>query len=62
MATSMEMNFKKLCGESTELDLVNPSKYGKLIGATMFIVNTHTDIGYAVNMLIQFMTKPLHAH
>eukprot|EP00253_Pinus_taeda_P002672 PITA_02672 len=62
LPTLMEMNFKKLCGEVAGPDLVNPSEYRQLIGALMFLVNTYLDICYAVNMLSQFMTMPLHAH
>jgi len=62
LPTPMEMNFKKLCGEVAELDLANPFEYRQLIGALMFLVNTCLDIYYVVNMLSQFMTKPLHAH
>lgn len=57
----MEMNVKKLCGEAAGPDLVNPSKYRRLIGATMFLVNTRPDICYTTNTLSQFMTEPLHA-
>ena len=51
LPTPMEINFNKLCGEVVELDLVNPSEFIQLIGALMFLVNTHLDICYAVNML-----------
>ena len=61
MFTPMEMNFKKLCGEAAGPNLKNPSKYRQLIGALMFLANTHLDICYAVNTLSQFMTEPLHA-
>ena len=44
LATPMEMNFKNLFGEVAGPDLVNPSKYKQLIGALMFLVNTHPDI------------------
>lgn len=35
LPTLMEMNFKKLCGEVSQIDLENPSKYTQLIGAMM---------------------------
>lgn len=57
-----EMNFKKLCRQVGEPDLVNPSKYRQWIGDLIFLVNTSLDICYSVNMLIQFMTKPIHTH
>ena len=62
MTTPMEMNFKKLCGKSIGPDLENPSKYKQLIGAMMFLLNSHTNICYVVNTLIQFMTTPLHVN
>ena len=37
MATLMEMNFKKLCGEVVRDDLENPSKYRQLIRTLMFL-------------------------
>ena len=52
MVTPMEMNLKKLCGKITGLDLVNPSKYRYLIGALVFLMNTHLDICYIVKKLI----------
>jgi len=60
--TSMEMNSKKLCGEAVGPDLANPSKYRQLIGALMFLVKTRPNICYAVNVVSQFMTEPLHAY
>ena len=62
MTTSMEMNFKKLCGKEAGPNMENPSEYRKLLGALMFLVKTHPYIYYAVNTLIQFITKPLHVH
>lgn len=51
LATPMEMNFKMLYGEAARPDLVNSSEYRQLIGAMMFLVNTHPDTCYAVNTL-----------
>jgi len=42
MATSMEINFKKLCGEVAGTDLVKPFEYKELIGAMMFSFNVQT--------------------
>jgi len=60
MVTLMEMNFKKLCGDIIGPTLENSSQYRQLIGALMFLVNTHPDICYALNTLSQFMIEPLH--
>eukprot|EP00253_Pinus_taeda_P023968 PITA_23968 len=62
LTTPMEMNFKKLCGDATGLDLANSFEYRQLIGALIFLVNTCPNIRFADNTLSQFMTKPLHAH
>jgi len=62
LATPMEMNFKKLCGDVVGPDLANPSEYRQLIGALMFLLNTRSDICFAVNTLNQFMNEPLHSH
>eukprot|EP00253_Pinus_taeda_P012388 PITA_12388 len=62
LPTPIEMNFKKLCGEVTGPDLANLSEYRQLIGALMFLVNTHLDICYVVNTWNQFMTEPLYAY
>lgn len=61
LATPMEMNFKKLCGDVVGPDLANPFKYLQLIGTLMFLVNTRPDIGFVVNTLSPFMTESLHA-
>lgn len=60
IVTPMEINFTKLCGDVVGPDLENPSQYGQLIGALMFLVNTHPDICYVVNTLSQFMIEPYH--
>ena len=62
VTTSMELNFKKLCGSVVGPDLENPSKYHQLVGALMFLVNSLLDICFAVNTLSQFMVEPHHIH
>lgn len=47
----MEMNFKNLCGKVASPDLENSSKYRKLVGALMFLVNTRPDMCFVVNTL-----------
>eukprot|EP00253_Pinus_taeda_P001428 PITA_01428 len=51
VTTPMEFNFTKLCGSAAGLDLGNPSEYRQLVGALMFLVNSHPDICFAVNKL-----------
>eukprot|EP00253_Pinus_taeda_P032119 PITA_32119 len=51
VATSMELNFKKLCENAARSDLGNPSKYRQLMGTLMFLVNSHPDIFFPVNTL-----------
>jgi len=62
VTTPMELNFKKLCGSVAGPELVNASEYHQLIGALMFLVNSHRDICFAVNTLSQYMVEPHHIH
>jgi len=62
LATLMEMKFKKLCGDFVVTNLENPYEYWQSIGALMFLVKTHPNTCFVVNILIQFMTEPLHEH
>ena len=62
MATPLEMNFKKLCGEFVGPDLENPTEYRQFIGALMFLVNTRPNICFFVNILSQFMAELIYAH
>lgn len=62
VSTSLELNFKKLCGSVAGPKLANPSEYKQLVGALMFLVNSHLDICFAVNTLSQFMVEPHHIH
>ena len=60
--TPMELNFKKLSGSVVGLVLANPTEYRQLVGALMFLVNTHLDVCFAVNTLSQHMVDPHHIH
>ena len=62
VSTSMECNFKKLCGSAAGPRLANPSEYHQLVGALMFLVNSRLDICFAVNTLSQFMVEPHLIH
>ena len=62
VSTSMELNFKKLCGSAVGPELANPSEYRQLFGALMFLVNSCPDICFVVNNLSQFMVEPHHIH
>ena len=53
--TSMELNFKKLCGSVVGPKLGNASEYHQLIGALMSLVNSHPNIFFPVNTLSQYM-------
>jgi len=56
--TSMDLNFRKLCGKDIEPILGNTSKFHKLILALMFLVNSHPDICFAFSMLGSYLVKP----
>jgi hypothetical protein len=45
-----------------DLDLVDPSLYGQLIGSLMYLVNNRPNICVVVNTLSQFMVKPRQIH
>jgi len=62
VTTPIELNFKKLCGNVAGPRLVNPSEYCQHVGALMFLVNSHPNICFAVNMLSQFMVEPHCIH
>jgi hypothetical protein len=49
MATPMTINLKLLSDSS--LDLVDPRMYRQLIGSLMYLVNTRSNICFAVNTL-----------
>ena len=62
VSTPMELNFKKLSGNAVGPVLANPTKYRQLVGALMFLVNTYSDVCFAVNTLSQHMVEPHHIH
>ena len=62
VTTSMDLNFQKLCGSVAGPDLGNPTEYRQLVGALMFLVNSRSDIGFAMNTLSQYMVEPHHIH
>ena len=62
VSTPMELNFKKLSGNVVGPVLANPTEYRQLVGALMFLVNSHPDVCFAVNTLSQHMVDPHHIH
>eukprot|EP00253_Pinus_taeda_P010598 PITA_10598 len=62
VTTSMELDFKKLTSSAAEPVLQNVTKYRQLVGALMFLVNSHLDICFVVNTLSQHMVEPHHTH
>eukprot|EP00253_Pinus_taeda_P003306 PITA_03306 len=60
VTTSMELDFKKLSGSTAGPILRNATKYRQLIGALMFLVNSHPDICFSVNTLSQHIVEPHH--
>ena len=49
----MELNFKKLSGNTVGPMLENPTEYIQLVGSLVFLVNTRPDVCCAVNTLSQ---------
>ena len=60
MATPMLTNMKLLSDSSS--DLVDPMMYRQLIRSLMNLVNTRSDICFAVSTLSQYMVEPRHVH
>ena len=58
----MELNFRKLSGNVVGPVLENLTEYQQLMGALMFLVNSHPDVCFAVNTLSQHMVDPHHIH
>jgi len=51
VSTLMKLNFEKLCGSVVAPELANPFEYHQLVGALMFLVNSHPDVCFTVNTL-----------
>ena len=62
VTTQMELDFKMLSGSAARPILQNSTEYRQLVGPLMFLVNSHLDIYFEVNMLSQHMVKPHHIH
>ena len=62
MATPMMKNMKKMGDSSSDSYLVDPTMFRKLIGSLMYLVNTRSDICFAVNTLSRYMVEPRHVH
>eukprot|EP00253_Pinus_taeda_P006036 PITA_06036 len=62
VTTLMELDFKKLSSSVVRPILRNATEYRQLVGALMFLVNSHLDICFAVNTLSQHMVEPHHSH
>eukprot|EP00253_Pinus_taeda_P015599 PITA_15599 len=62
VTTPMELDFKKLSDSAAGPVLRNDTEYRQLVGALMFLVNSHPNICFAVNTLSQHMVEPHHSH
>lgn len=60
MMTPMITNLRLL--RKFESSLVDPTRYGKLIGSLMYLVNTQPYICFVVTVPIQFQMEPHHDH
>lgn len=58
--TPLEQNHK--LASSTSSIFPEPDKYRRLVGRLVYLTHTKPEISYAVNMLAQFMQKPLSDH
>jgi hypothetical protein len=46
----------------TSLELVDVTLYKKIIGSSMYLMNTRPDICFVVNTLSQYLVEPRHVH
>ena len=60
MTTPMALNLKLLSDAS--LEEIDATMYGQMIGSFMYLMNTRSDICFAVNTLSQFLTDLRHVH
>ena len=60
MATPMITNWKKT--DASRDKEVDPTLYRQLIGSLMYLVNTRSDLCYAINTLSQFIMEPKRVH
>jgi hypothetical protein len=56
------MNMKKPNETSSDSGKIDPHIYRHMIASLMYLVNIGPDIGYAVNVLSQFMSQPRKTH
>ena len=47
-STPIELKLEKLCGSVVRPELENPSEFRQLVGTLMFLVNSRSDICFAV--------------
>ena len=62
VTTPMELDFKKLSSSAAGPILQNATKYRQLVRALMFLLNSHPNICFAVNMLSKHVEEPHHIH
>ena len=43
-------------------DLPDPTRYRRLVGRLIYLINTRPELSYAIHILSQFMNNPQHAH
>ena len=60
MATPMDTNMKLLSDETSEL--VDMNQYRHIIESLIYLLNTRSDICFAVNTLSQYLIKAIFVH
>ena len=60
MSTPKVTNWKKL--HASEGELVDPTLYRQLIRSLMYLVNSRSDLCFAMNTLSKFMVEPRRVH
>jgi hypothetical protein len=62
MSTPMITNLRTLHDSDTGSDLVDPTMYTQQIGSLMYMIQTRSDICYAMIAMSPFMTEPGQRH
>jgi hypothetical protein len=60
MSTPMETKLKLMVDTSSEL--VDATLYRHIIGSLMYLMNTHPNICFVVNILVWYLVEPKHVH
>ena len=61
-AVDTPINPNKKLGDGKEGDMVNTTRYQKLVGKLIYLSHTRPDIAFAMSLVSQFMYSPYKKH